>query len=232
MEKYILYLKRNNYSKSTIDTYKSVLTRYIDDFNDIRNIKRKILNCSTNPNSITTHYSIVHSYMKFKKDARIYKLEEIKLPHKPMIYREVFTKNFLYRKTDNPGCQKSLVVRFLFETGLRASELQQIIDISKDSIVVKGKGNKIREVFHNHETTSQIKTFSFTTKTLRRWVHQILGEGYTPHSIRRSHATHLLTNKANPKMVMMQLGHSSIETTFRYLQLSKKKNKSIYNKAF
>jgi integrase/recombinase XerD len=33
-------------------------------------------------------------------------------------------------------------------------------------------------------------------------------------------------------MVMMQLGHSKIETTFRYLQLSIDKNKKIYDKFF
>lgn len=232
MEKYISFLYRNNYSQKTIATYKSILNNYIDDFNDIRNIKRKILSCSENPNTITTHYSIVHAYMKFKKDNRIYRLEEIKLPQKPMVYREVFTKAYLYRKTEDLTCQRKLLVRFLFETGLRAAELGNIIDFDKNSIKVLGKGNKIREVFHNYETTSQITSFKVNNKTLSRYVKETLGEKYTPHSIRRSHATHLLTNGANPKMVMMQLGHSNIETTFRYLQLSKQKNRSIYNKAF
>ncbi len=32
----------------------------------------------------------------------------------------------------------------------------------------KGKGNKIREVFHNIETTSKITNFNVSTKTLRK----------------------------------------------------------------
>jgi integrase/recombinase XerD len=59
-----------------------------------------------------------------------------------------------------------------------------------------------------------------------------LGKQYTPHSIRRSHATHMLLNGANPKMVMMQLGHTKVETTFRYLQLSIERNRKIYDKYY
>ena len=61
---------------------------------------------------------------------------------------------------------------------------------------------------------------------------EILGTKYTPHSIRRSHATHMLLKGANPKAVMLQLGHVKVETTFRYLQLCKKINQKIYNKFF
>ena len=110
-----------------------------------------------------------------------------------------------------------MVVRFLFETGLRASELQNIIEIKRETIILKGKGDKIREVFHNNETTILIDGFEFTTKTLRIWVKQVLGDIYTPHSIRRSHATHMLLRGADPKSVMMQLGHSKVKTTYKYI---------------
>ena len=60
----------------------------------------------------------------------------------------------------------------------------------------------------------------------------MLGDIYTPHSIRRSHATHMLLRGADPKSVMMQLGHSKVETTYRYLQISKELNKKIYDKYY
>jgi len=69
---------------------------------------------------------------------------------------EVFSKKYLMRKTeikvegdDDSIAEKKLLVRFLFETGIRASELYQIIEINKKTIKILGKGNKIREVFHN-----------------------------------------------------------------------------------
>jgi integrase/recombinase XerD len=76
------------------------------------------------------------------------------------------------------------------------------------------------------------KGFNRSTRILRLWVREVLGDQYTPHSIRRSHATHMLLKGANPKVVMLQLGHSKVETTFRYLQLSKTKNMKIYDKFY
>ncbi len=232
MEKYIKHLKRNNYSKSTIQTYNSVLNLYINEFHDIRLVKNKLKIYIDKPNTVTTHYSIIHAFMKYKNDRRIKQLEEFNLPHKPTVYRPVFTKDFLNKRTYNCNQQKCVLVKFLFETGLRANEVSSIISVNNETITVKGKGSKIREVFHNIETTSQISNFNVSTKTLRKWVKEVLGDEFTPHSIRRSHATHLLLNGANPKMVMMQLGHSKIETTYRYLQSSKELNQSIYNKHF
>ncbi len=59
-----------------------------------------------------------------------------------------------------------------------------------------------------------------------------LGNEYSPHSIRRSFATHMLMNGASPKMVQLQLGHAKIETTFTYLNLSLDDNHSIYKQYF
>lgn len=160
------------------------------------------------------------------------------MPPIPKKYMPVFNKKFLEKKTqvDLTDCaetqKKKILIKFLFETGIRASELKNIQQINKDTILVKGKGFKIREIFHNYQTTSLLKTFTHTTKTLRLWVKSILGKEFTPHSIRRSHATHMLLKGANPKMVMMQLGHEKLETTFRYLQLCKKTNRKIYQKYF
>ncbi len=232
MEKYLNYLKRNNYSKSTTDTYKSVLETYKEYWGDIRLIKRKLKSYELKPNTISTHYSILHAYMKFSNDKRIKLLEEFNLPYKPNVYRPVFAKDYLYNKTKDISVNKNAVIRFMFETGIRASELSTIMAITNEAIVVKGKGNKIREIFHQIETTAMITNWNISTKTLRLWVKEVLGDQYTPHSIRRSHATHLLLSGANPKMVMLQLGHSKIETTYKYLQNSKELNLTIYNKHF
>ncbi len=231
MKQYINYLKRNNYSINTIKTYTSILSKY-DDIDDIRSIKKKILSYSHSPNTAWTHYNVVLTYFKWKKDKRINSLTSLKLPPIPQKYMEVFTKEYLYKKTQDLSCQKNVTIRFLFETGIRAEELKNILEINKKTLIVLGKGNKRREIFHNWETTKHLKKFEYTTKTLRIWVKDVLGKKYTPHSIRRSHATHLLLKGANPKTVMMQLGHCKVETTYRYLNISKQNNLKIYNKYF
>ena len=228
---YINYLKKNKYSENTIRTYKNIIMSYKDVLHDIRLIKRKIISYFDMPNTAWTHYNVISAYFKWLKDPRLAKLKELKIPPIPLVYREIFTKEFLYRKTKCLD-KKSIVIRFLFETGIRASELKNIISIKSKTIIVSGKGGKVREIFHNNRTTALLEPFTYSTKTLRIWVKDVLGAEFTPHSVRRSHATHMLLNGANPKAVMIQLGHSKIETTYRYLHMSKSKNQKIYDKFF
>ncbi|AOG60384.1 integrase/recombinase XerD [Spiroplasma helicoides] len=233
-----LFLEKNNYSNNTIVTYINILSLYKNDFKNIVKIKNKILNRYKNANTIHTHFNVICSYMKWASDKRIDILKQIKLPKIPVVYMNVFTKKYLLKKTklkkgDSETCKyKKNLVKFLFETGIRANELFNIIEIKSKTLKILGKGNKVREIFHNYETTKSIKEFIYTTKTLRLWVKEILGEKFTPHSIRRSMATHLLLNGASPKMVMTQLGHEKVETTYRYLNLSLEDNWKIYNEYF
>ncbi len=235
---YINWLKKNNYSKNTIRTYYSVLKNYVYIFTDIRLIKREILSHSSSPNTCILHYNVVLSYMSWKNDKRIKLLKTLKLPQVPTVYRNVFTKNYLYKKTNITSSdselliKKKMIIRFLFETGIRASELHSIKEVNKKYLVINGKGNKERAVFYNKETFNLFYPFENTTKTLRIWVKEILGPEYSPHSIRRSFATYMLTKGASPKMVQLQLGHSKIETTFSYLNLSLTENQKIYSKYF
>ncbi|MFV0288138.1 MAG: tyrosine-type recombinase/integrase [Mycoplasmatales bacterium] len=176
--------------------------------------------------------------MKWLNDKRIKDLQTLKLPQIPVVYRNVFTKKYLYSKTeiklnDNDLLkQKKMTIRFLYETGIRASEIKEIKEINDKYITILGKGNKKRSVFYNQETLNMFYPYEYSTKTLRIWVKEILGKEYTPHSIRRSFATHLLMKGASPKMVQLQMGHAKIETTFSYLNLSISENEKIYNKYF
>ncbi|MDQ7982886.1 MAG: tyrosine-type recombinase/integrase [Spiroplasma sp.] len=238
MKEYINYLKRNKYSENTIKTYKSILSLYQHALKDIRLIKKKLSYYFKSPNTVWTHYNVISSYLKWTKDKRLDLLKEMKLPRIPKKFMVVFNKKYLLTKTEIKDIDtlekinKKMLIKFLFETGLRVCELNQIVTFNKKTITVIGKGNKVREIFHNFNTTNKIQFKNVTTKTIRLWTKEILGKKYTPHSIRRSHATHLLLKGANPKMVMMQLGHEKVETTFRYLQLSIEENKKIYDKFY
>lgn len=238
MQRYIKWLKKNNYSPNTVQTYSHILFKYAPIFGDIRAIKRKILGYEKSPNTCILHYNVLLGYMNWKNDRRQRELKTLKLPKIPMIYRDVFTKDFLYKKTTihesdtELDKKKKMTIRFLFETGIRASEIHNIKRITNSYLVILGKGNKERSIFYNKETFKLFYPFNYSIKTLRIWVKDILGERYSPHSIRRSFATYLLSKGANPKMVQLQMGHSKIETTFSYLNLSLKDNEKIYSKFF
>ncbi|MCR8613063.1 MAG: tyrosine-type recombinase/integrase [Mycoplasma sp.] len=231
INKYIRFLKKNNYSKNTIRSYKTILSNKTLDLYKITSIRKYIL-YSKAVSTTHTKYNVILSFLKWSGNKRWILLKQLKLPKYDQVYREIITKKELYNKTKKLEL-KCLIIRFLFETGIRASELETIHDVNVDTLKILGKGNKKREIFHNFETTKQILgKYNVTTKTLRLWIKEVLGEKYTPHSLRRSHATHMILNGATVKSVSMQLGHVKIETTYRYLQLSKKENLNIYKKHF
>ena len=60
------------------------------------------------------------------------------------------------------------------------------------------------------------KAMSAAFKELCASVGVELEDGYSIHTLRHTHATQLLSNKANPKAVQQRLGHARIETTFGY----------------
>ncbi len=233
MEHWRKYLVKNNYSKHTVRVYIGVINRLGEKYKDIRWIRKFILTSSSEPNTVNLYYNVILSFMKFKKDHRREQLMLLKLPASQQKYYVILSKKEIYQKTANwEICKRQAMIRYLFTTGIRASEINNISEVTADWIKINGKGNKTRFVIHDYKLYCAAFPLDVSLKCLRDWVKNILGNDFTPHSLRRSFATHLLKSGANPKMVMTQMGHSKIETTFRYLNLSLKDHKSIYNRHF
>lgn len=134
------------------------------------------------------------------------------------------------------------ILRLLYGTGLRSEELRHLKwsdATDRDGAVqltIFGKGGKTRHILIKPELWAEMEiatgrsgAYVFSTATGKPWdasrlvkllkkAGERVGlEGVTPHWFRHSHASHSLDRGCPIHTLQASLGHSSIETTQRYL---------------
>ena len=155
--------------------------------------------------------------------------------------------------------EKSLF-EFMFSTGCRIGEIVSLeknrINWSDRSAIVRGKGDKEREVYFNIRCEIWLKRYLdqrldadpaiFVTE---RYPHRMsiaqmryiikrisnraqINKTIHPHQLRHSYATHLLNNGAPLEVIQSLLGHEKSETTRIYAQLSGSLRQELYRKYF
>jgi len=147
------------------------------------------------------------------------------------------------------------VIELLYGSGLRVSELCGLeinsVNVKAQSIVVMGKGSKLRRVPVSEPSLIAIKDWlklrnelvavageaamflntrgkRLTPRDVRRLIDARSLAPTHPHALRHTFATHLLDNGADLRAVQELLGHSDVATTQRYTHVSKERLKSAY----
>ena len=144
-----------------------------------------------------------------------------------------------------------LIITTLYTTGIRISELLSLKneDFCKDEVKIVGKGNKERIIFItpiirqqyisyrnelkkiNITTTNNIVFFKKNKKPMSiRDIGRVFQnikinknlQYCSPHVMRHSFATTLLSNGANIKQIQTLLGHENLATTQKYTKITEK----------
>ena len=160
--------------------------------------------------------------------------------------------------TDNLSIRNRAMLELLYATGLRVSELISLkfsnIDIEECYVKIFGKGNKERLVPFGQKAQLYLKRYLRIRKNIKsefvfltrlnkpisriefwRQLKQIaikagIMKNITPHTLRHSFATHLLTGGADIRFVQEMLGHSSISTTQIYTHISQERLKEQHKR--
>lgn len=161
--------------------------------------------------------------------------------------------------SDKISIRNRAMLELLYATGLRVSELVNLkfsnVNVDECFVKILGKGGKERLVPFGQKAQTYLKRylrvrndkknseFVFLTK-LNKPISRIefwrqlknisikagIIKKITPHTLRHSFATHLLTGGADIRFVQEMLGHSSISTTQIYTHISQERLKEQHKK--
>ncbi len=268
LEEFATYLELQGRSKNTIRTYCWIVENFLkyinkdpyaiskeDIFRYLAYLKKK---WNYDSNSIRLVVIALKQFFKFigREDLLIYlKSPKIDKRLPKFITYEEFLR--LVGACDNP--RDKLMIKFLFYTGVRVSELVnlKIDDIlwEEGFVKVKGKGGKERIIPLPESLLKELKEYVETrkikseylfpskrgSKLSTRQVQRIINKArikagirkkVTPHILRHSLATFLLSKGVDIRIIQEILGHSSLSVTQIYTHVVPKQLKEIYKKVF
>lgn len=136
--------------------------------------------------------------------------------------------------------------------------LDSDLDLSRDDFSVRGKGDKVRVVFLSDEAKEAVRTYlkarkdmhealfvnhapgnkaqeRITPRSVERMIKTYAAKAgitkkVTPHVLRHSFATDLLSNGADIRSVQQLLGHASINTTQIYTHVTDAHLREVHKK--
>ena len=270
IDEYKVWLEIQGKSKNTIKTYAGTIKKFLEFLinNGIIIIDTKSINSSLDKNlilkflaelkvkkkldsnSLRLYVRAISSFLKFLDNENLAK--QIKAPKVDKRLPKFITYDELNKLLENAeNYRDKLIIKFLFYTGVRVSELTKIkkndIIFEEGFVKVYGKGGKERIVPIPKELLNELKDyvnkinteniFPLSSRQVERIIKYIaknagISKKVTPHVLRHSLATTLLSKGVDIRYIQEILGHSSLNITQIYTHVVPNQLKEIYNKVF
>ncbi|PVU71394.1 recombinase XerC [Candidatus Nanobsidianus stetteri] len=270
IEEYKVWLEIQGKSKNTIKTYSGIIKKFLEFLinngiiiTDTRSIndsldKNLILKFlaeikvkkKLDSNSLRLYVRAISSFLKFLDNESLAK--QIKAPKVDKRLPKFITYDELNKLLENTNNYRDkLIIKFLFYTGVRVSELVKIkkndIIFEEGFVKVYGKGGKERIVPIPKELLNELKDyinkinteniFPLSSRQVERIIKNVakkagINKKVTPHVLRHSLATTLLSKGVDIRYIQEILGHSSLNITQIYTHVVPNQLKEIYNKVF
>jgi site-specific recombinase XerD len=275
IENYDHYLRRF-FEHAGINDTSEITEEKIREFRLWLNRQPGTANGSMNRNTQNYYLIALRAFLKFlrKRDVEGLSPEKIELAKVPERSLDLITPTELGRLmkaaegTDLKYLRDKAILELFFSTGLRVSELCALnsdIDLTRDELSVRGKGDKIRVVFLSDMAKSSVAAYikarkdmeealfvnipmqskgesaskrtpsRLTSRSIERMIKIYAAKAgitkkVTPHVLRHSFATDLLSNGADIRSVQQLLGHASINTTQIYTHVTDTHLREIHKK--
>jgi integrase/recombinase XerC len=173
------------------------------------------------------------------------------------LYREEMEKLLATPDLRSPlGLRGKALLELLYGSGIRVSETIKLnisdLDLDEGEVRVFGKGSKERIALIGSKAKAALRDYlkqrkkgplflnkrggRLTQRSVERLIKFYgrkagIEKTITPHTLRHTFATHLLSGGADLRTVQELLGHTSLSTTQVYTHITKEKLKSVYDLA-
>ena len=238
---------------------------------EVRSWQMHHMDLGENPGTVKRRLSSLSSFFRFLRRHGLYDVDimaKISAPRQPKRLPVFFKEGELEHLYDDGlfpndfiGQRDKLMLRMLYETGMRRSELAGLrvasVDFSALTVKVLGKRNKERIIPIENELAHNISQYlalkeqekgasewlfvgrkgqKITPKDIYYTVKKYMpglsnADRISPHVFRHSFATHILNEGGNIQAIKELLGHESLATTEVYTHVSREHLQEVYRYA-
>lgn len=201
------------------------------------------------PATLCRQISSISSFYKFLKRNGYMVESPVKYESRPKIEKTIphtIAHDTMMQAWSKTSGELHAILTILMTTGVRIQECLDItwddIKWEKRQIIIHGKGGKQRIVYISDVLLWELQTVakdkkwrifpSWTQERVRREMYWVSREfdnlqHYSPHTIRHTYATELAKMGANVTTIATLMGHNSIKTTQKYIDMNQMETQQV-----